>query len=126
MRQLGKRVGLIHELRELAAGRRNRGSRRRAPFGLMSFCGVMPSVFTSNSVMRSLTRRSVRDRPGTALIGEKFADRTDATAAELIDIVGAPLAAAKVDDVLRGSYDVLVGDDPVSRPTSMESFWLIL
>ena len=32
-------------------------------FGLISFCGVMPSVFTSNSVMRSLTRRSVRERP---------------------------------------------------------------
>ena len=32
-------------------------------FGLINFCGVMPSVFTSNNVIRSLTRRSVRAKP---------------------------------------------------------------
>jgi hypothetical protein len=60
--QLRERIGLVHELRELGPAEEIADDGESA-FGLMSFCGVMPSMLTSNSVMRSLTRRSVRARP---------------------------------------------------------------
>ena len=53
----------------------------------------------------------MRDRPVRHWLASKFADRTDAAAAEVIDVVRAPLAAAQADDVLGRRHDVLVGDD---------------
>jgi len=32
-------------------------------FGLINFCGVIPSMLMSKSVMRSFTSRSVRAKP---------------------------------------------------------------
>ena len=84
-------------------------------------------MFTSNKVMRSLTRRSVRARADAALVGEQFADGTDAAAAEMIDIVQGAFAAAEVDEILHRGDEVFLRHDALAEiDASMPSFWLIL
>ena len=50
-----------------------------------------------------------------ALIGEQFADRPHAAAAEMIDIVERAFAAAQIDQVLDRSDEILVGDNALAE-----------
>src|SRR5208283_1982310 len=69
-------------------------------FGLISFCGIMPSMLTSNSVIRSLTRRSVR------------ANRTHPTAAQMVDVIKDPLTLPQGNEILHCSYKIFLGQRP--------------
>ena len=44
VRQFREWINLIHELRQAGCGQRNRGSPPTSAFGLISFCGVIPST----------------------------------------------------------------------------------
>ena len=50
-----------------------------------------------------------------ALIGEQFADRADAAAAEMIDVIERAFAAAQVDQIFDRGDEILVGQDALVR-----------
>ena len=80
-------------------------------FGLISFCGVMPSMFTSNSVMRSFTRRSVRARPTRHWLASNSPTVRTRRLTEMIDVIERAFAAAQADEILHRRDEVFLGHD---------------
>ena len=84
-------------------------------FGLISFCGVMPSMLMSNKRHALLHQTLRAGETDAALVGEQFADGADAAAAEVIDVVERAFAAAQADQILDRGDEILVGHDALVR-----------
>ena len=79
-------------------------------FGLISFCGVMPSMLIEQR--HALFHQALgAGQTDAALVGEQFADRADAAAAEMIDVVQRAFAAAQIDQILDRGDEIFVGQD---------------
>ena len=50
-----------------------------------------------------------------ALVGEQFADRADAAAAEMIDVIERAFATAQVDQIFDRGDEILVGQDALAE-----------
>jgi hypothetical protein len=72
-------------------------------------------MFTSNSVMRSLTEALGAGQADAALVREEFADGTDTAGTEVIDIIEHALAAAELGEILDGSDEILGGDHALAE-----------
>ncbi len=110
VRQLGERIGLIHQLRELAAGEEvaDRGRKRLRIDQLLRGHAFRVHVEQGHALLDEALGAG---QAGAALVREEFPDGTDAAATEVIDIVSRALALAEADDVLGGGDDVVVGQD---------------
>ena len=99
--QFGKRIGLVHELAELAASEEilDDGGKR---FRIDQFLRRQSAGGGSKSVMRSLDQALGAGQADAALVLEQFAHRAQAAAAEMIDIVNRALALADVDQIANG------------------------
>ena len=84
-------------------------------FGLISFCGVMPSMLTSNKRHALFHQTLGAGETNAALIGEQFADGADAAATEMIDIVERAFATAEIDQVFDRGDEILVGQDALAE-----------
>src|SRR5581483_10930260 len=82
--------------------------------GLISFCGVIPSTLMSNSVMRSLTRRSVRARPTRHWLASS-SHGAHAPAAQMIDVIKSALASPQIDQILDRGDEILIGQNALRR-----------
>ncbi len=92
--ELGQRVGLIHELRELAAAEEvadDRGQRLRVD-QLLRRHAFDVHVEQGHALLDEALGAGEAD---AALVGEQFADGADAAAAEVIDVVEHAFAAAQ-------------------------------
>ena len=61
-----------------------------------------------------------------ALVGEQFAHRADAAAAQVIDVVQRAFALLQAEQILRRGDQIFLGQNAASRSPLMPSFWLIL
>ncbi|MNX94146.1 hypothetical protein D3C86_1263690 [compost metagenome] len=111
MGELGQGVGLVHELGEL---RRAEELLDRGHQGL----GV-------HEVLRGegvglLDGHALADDPLEAgqtdaeLVLEQLADRTDATVAQVVDVIHRPDVVVEVDQVIDGADDVFLDQDPIA------------
>ena len=100
-----ERVGLIHELRLSCEEPKNSRTAAAAGLALIRSCGMTVSM--STELIRSRIARSIRNRPSAILILHQFADRTDASIAEMIDIVDLAAAVLEIDQDLDDADDVL-------------------
>ena len=66
-------------------------------------------------LIRSLTRRAIRERPDRELIRDQLADRPDPPVAEVIDVVGVAAPVVQIDQVADDRDEVLFGEDGVVR-----------
>ena len=96
MRQLGQRVGLIHELRELGTTKEisNDRAQRLRIDELLRGHSVDIDVEQRHALLdQALSARQTNP----ALVREQFADRTDAATAQMVDVVQRAFAAAQID-----------------------------
>ena len=110
VRQLGERVGLIHELRELRAAEEiahDRAERFRVD-QLLRRHAVDVHVEQSHALFHETLGAGETD---AALVGEQFANRANATAAEVIDVIERAFAAAEVDQIFDRRDEILVGQN---------------
>ena len=107
VRQLGQRVVLVHELRQLGASEEllhSRGDRLDVDQGLRR---------DALHVLRrhSLTHHSLHTGETDAvLVLQQLADRTDTAVAQMVDVVGIADAILQMHVVVDGRKDVLAGD----------------
>jgi len=112
VRHLRQRIDLIHELRELAAGKEIPNDRRER-LRVDQFCGVIESTLWSYRVIRSRTRRSGAGEAHAALVGEEFAHGPHPAAAQVIDVIHHAIAALEADEVFGRNDDVFCRENPV-------------
>ena len=86
VRQLGQRVGLVHELRQLRAAEELL-HRRHDRADVDQRLGASPAG--SVIVMRSRTTRSMRSRPIAELVLDQLAHGAHAAVAQVVDVVRA-------------------------------------
>src|SRR5438552_3765852 len=114
VRQLRQRIRLIHELRELRAAKEI-ANHRAEGFGIHQLLWRHPvdvDVEQSHALFYESFRAS---ETNAALIGEQFANRSHATAAEVIDVVERAFAPAKIDQVFDRGDEILVGQNPLGK-----------
>ncbi len=108
--QFGQRIGLIHELAELRAAEEitdHRAERLRIDELLRG-----DLVDTGIKQGHALAHQTLgAGEAHAALVGQQFTDRTDAAAAEVIDIVGHPLALAQFHEILHRGDEVVLRED---------------
>ena len=99
VRHLRERVDLVHELGELASGEEvaDDGRQRLRVDQLLRGDRVDTLVVHRHALADKTLRAG---EAHAALVGEKFADRADATAAQVIDVVNHALSALEADKVL--------------------------
>ena len=106
VRQLCQRIGLVHELRELAAAeeRLHHGAYRP---------GVDQIV--GSRIVRLLDRHPLPDdprhprQPDGELVGEKLAHRTDPPVSQVVDVVDGPVGLLDHDQVGHNGDEVFLG-----------------
>jgi hypothetical protein len=82
VRQFGQRIDLVHELAQLAERPKKSRMTAESAFGLMSFCGrhrVDALIEHRHALLDETLRAGEAD---AALVGEQFAHRADAAAAQ--------------------------------------------
>ena len=96
MGQLRQRICLIHELRELRTPEEisNHGAERFRIDELLRRHAVDIDVEQSHALFHESFRAG---ETNTALIGQEFPDRSNATAAKMIDVVERAFATAQVN-----------------------------
>ena len=106
VRDLGQRVGLVHELRELART-------EELLDGSRNWLGVdqvmRHQVFGFGLAKTLLDRALNSHETGAELVFRQFADATHTTVAEVVDIVDLAVAVTQLDQDLDGLEDVFVG-----------------
>jgi hypothetical protein len=127
VRQLGERIGLVHELRELAAAEEiaDDGGERLRIDQLLRRHALDVHVEQRHALLDQALRAGQAD---AALVGEQFAHGADAAAAEVIDVVQCclrPFWRRRMRYLVAATKSSLVMMRE-SRSTLMPSFWLIL
>ena len=102
---LGERVGLVHELRELR-GAEELAHRRRRRLGVDQV--LRHDVADLDRRHALLDRALHAQEPDAVLVLHQFADRADAAVAEIVDVVDLALAVAQLDQRLDHREDVLL------------------
>jgi hypothetical protein len=125
VRQLGQRVGLVHELAELAAAEEILASPRTSALGLISFCGSCFSTVVEQG-HALLDQALGAGQADPALVGQQFAHGAHPAAAEVVDVVQAALALLEAQEVFGGRDQILLGQDARLVLGARPSFWLIL
>jgi hydroxyethylthiazole kinase-like sugar kinase family protein len=75
-------------------------------FGLISFCGRQLLMLVSNNGHALLDQTLGAGQAHAALVGEQVRPRTDAAAAQVVDVVDRALALAQVDQVADGGNQI--------------------
>ena len=109
VRQLGERVDLVHQLRQLAAGEElaDRVAEGLRVDELLRGDRVDALVVLVDA---GLDRLDDVLETGAALVGEKLADIAHAARTKVIDVVDRAVAGAQLAEQLGGFDDVLRGD----------------
>ncbi len=108
MRHLGQRVGLIHELRELARSKKLLDDRRHR-FGVYEF--LRHQVLGFGQTQAFLDRAFDAHKPDPELVLGELAHGAHAAVAEVIDIVDLALAVFQADQHLHDVDDVVATQD---------------
>ena len=108
VRELGERVGLVHELRQLAGpeellDRRDHRARIDQARG-----GDRPRVADGHALLDDSLHA---DQAHAELVLQKLADRAHAAVAEVVDVVGLTVAVVQVDELADDRDEVLVVED---------------
>ena len=105
---LGERVGLVHELRQLRGAEEfaHRGNHR---FGVDEV--VRHDRVDVDGAHAFLDRALHAHETDAVVVFHQFADRTDAAVAEVVDVVDFALAVLQVEDDLHDADDVFVAQD---------------
>jgi len=111
VRQLGERIRLIHELRELRAAeeRLNHGA-HGARIDQIVERDALGSLLM---LIRSLISRAMRRQADRELVGDQLADRAYPAVAEVVDVVGVAAAFGQLDQVADDRDKVVLGEDGV-------------
>ena len=113
VRDLGQRVRLVHELRELA-GPEELLDHRRDRLGVDQV--VRHQRLDLLEAHALLDRALHADQTDAVLVLEQLAHRAHAAVAEVVDVVDRALAVLEVDQVADDLEDVALGEDlPVER-----------
>src|SRR5690606_35096293 len=102
-----QRIGLVHELRQLARTEELLDCRRN---GLGVDQVVRHQVFGFGLAQALLDGALDTHEPGAELIFSQFANATHATVAEVVDVVDLTTAITQLDQHLDGFKDVVVGE----------------
>ena len=110
--QLGERIGLIHELAELAPSEEipDDGTER------LRIDKLLRGDLVDSDIKKRhpLTNETLGPRQAnTALVREQFPHGPHAAATEVIDIIGHPLAPAQLDEILHGGDKVFLRQNPL-------------
>ncbi len=114
--QLGQRVGLVHELRQLARAEEGLDHGRHG-------AGV-DQVVERDLLRIGVDAHPLLDQPrhpreaDRELVGDQLAHRPDPAVAEMVDVVGVAAAVVQVDQVPHDGDEVLFGQDGVVRRRS--------
>ena len=79
--------------------------------GLMSFCGVMLLDALIEQRHALLDQAFGARQADAALVGEQFAHRADAAAAEMVNVVQLTFALFEAEQILRGGHQIFLGQD---------------
>ena len=114
VRELCQRIRLIHELRELRAPEEisNHGAERFWIHQLLRRHAVDVDVEQSHALFHQTLGPGETD---AALIGEQLADRSDAAAAKMIDVIQRAFAAAQVDQIFDRSDKIFVSQNSLGQ-----------
>src|SRR5438552_1161785 len=114
VRELCQRIRLIHELRELRATEEisNHGAERFWIHQLLRRHAVDVDVEQSHALFHQTLGPGETD---AALIGEQLADRSDAAAAKMIDVIQRAFAAAQVDQIFDRSDKIFVSQNSLGQ-----------
>ena len=114
VRQLGERIGLIHELRELRTTEEvaDHGAERLRVDQLLRRHAIDVDVEQRHALLHQTLGAGQTD---AALVGEQFADGADAAAAEVIDVVERAFAPTEIDQVFDRGDEILVGQDALAE-----------
>src|SRR5690242_5279329 len=110
MGELGERIDLIHELRQLAASEEiadDSGKRFRID-ELLRRHRFDTLIEERHALFDEAFGAGQAD---AALVGEQFAHRTDAAAAEMVNIVEAAFALFEAEEIFRRHDEVVLGQD---------------
>ncbi len=114
MRQLGQRIGLVHELRQLAATEELAHRRHHRPGGA--------DQRLRRHRLRILDRHALADtalqalEPGAHMHLDQLADRADAAIAKMIDVVRLAHTVVEPDHLANDLDEILLGQDSLARP----------
>ena len=108
--QLGQRIDLVHELRELAAAEEiaDDGGQRLRVDELLRRHAFDALIEQRHALLDEALGAGQAD---AALVGEQFADGADAAAAEMIDVVQAAFALFQAQEILGGGDQIFLGQD---------------
>ncbi len=108
---LGQRVGLVHELRELRGAEElaHRSSRRLGVDQVLRHHGV--DIDARHPL---LDRALHSQQPDAILVFHQFADRAHPAVAEVVDVVDLALAVAQIDQRLDDSQDIFLAQRAMS------------
>ncbi len=109
VRDLGQRIGLIHELRELRRAEELAHCRRRG-FGVDQVLRHHRVDIDGGHAL--LDRALHAQKPDAVLVLHQLADRSHPAIAEMIDVVDFTLAVAQIDQGADDGDDVFFAKDP--------------
>ena len=78
-------------------------------FGLMSFCGVIPSTLMSNKVIRSSDETLRTSEADPALVCQQFAYCAHTATPKVINVIERAFAPTQIDQILNRRDKILVG-----------------
>ena len=109
MGDLGKRIGLVHELRQLRRAEKL-AHRSRNRLGVNQV--LRHDRVDINRAHALLNRAFHTQQTNAILVFHQFADRAHAPVAEIVDIVNIALAIAQIDQRFDNAYDIFFPQDP--------------
>ena len=109
-RQFGQRVGLVHELAELAAAEELLHRRHHGPDVDEGVRGRLVDFLDRHALADDALHAEQADPEGVL---DQLAVGADAAVAQVVDVVRSAEAAVQLDQVADDRRDVLTGDDPL-------------
>ena len=108
--QFGQRVDLVHELRKLAAAKEvaDHGGQRLWIDELLRGHGFDALIEQGHAF---LDQALGAGQAHAALVGEQFAHRADAAAAEVINVIQAAFALFEAQEILGGGHQIGLGQN---------------
>ena len=118
VRQLGQRVGLVHELRQLRRSEERLDHRaHRARVDEIVERDLLGIGVDRHALLHQARHARQADRE---LVGDQLADRPDAAVAEVVDVVGVAAALVQLDEVADDRDEVFLRQHRV-LPASLVS-----
>src|SRR5260221_4983498 len=110
VREFGERIDLIHELRQLAPAKEiaDHGGKRLRIDELLRHHRLDALIEQRHAFLDEAFGARQAD---AALVGEQFAHRADATAAQMVNVVHAALALFELEQIFRRRRQVFLGQD---------------